>query len=63
MLRFLPDAKLKRTGSAGRNRVAFSGRVGRHTLRPGRYRATLTAIDATGSRSKARAVAFRIVRP
>lgn len=55
--------KLKRTGGAGRNRVAFSGRVGRHTLRPGRYRATLTAIDATGSRSKARAVAFRIVRP
>jgi uncharacterized delta-60 repeat protein len=54
--------KLKRTSSAGGNRVAFSGRVGRHALRPSRYRATLTATDPSGNRSKARAVAFRIVR-
>jgi uncharacterized delta-60 repeat protein len=54
--------KLTRTSSAGGNRVAFSGRVGRHALRPGRYRATLTATDASGNHSKARAVAFRIVR-
>ena len=54
--------KLKRTSRAGGNRVRFTGRVGRRTLRPGRYRATLTAVDATGARSQARAVTFRIVR-
>jgi len=54
--------KLKRTSRAGGNRVRFTGRVGRRTLRPGRYRATLTALDATGARSPARAVTFRIVR-
>ena len=54
--------KLKRTSRAGGNRVRFTGRVGRRTLRPGRYRATLTAVDAAGARSQARAVTFRIVR-
>ena len=54
--------KLKRPSRAGGNRVRFTGRVGRRTLRPGRYRATLTAVDATGARSQARAVTFRIVR-
>jgi uncharacterized delta-60 repeat protein len=55
--------KLTRSSRAGGNRVRFSGRVGRRTLRPGRYRATLTAVDQAGSRSKASAVRFRIVRP
>jgi uncharacterized delta-60 repeat protein len=54
--------KLKRLSNAGRNRVGFSGRVGRHALRPGRYRATLTATDTAGSRSKAQAITFRLVR-
>jgi uncharacterized delta-60 repeat protein len=53
--------KLKRASRAGTNRARFTGRVARHTLRPGRYRATLTATDATGSHSNARAVTFRIV--
>jgi hypothetical protein len=30
-------------------------------LRPGRYRATFTAVDAAGSRSTLQAVTFRIV--
>ena len=55
--------KLTRSSRAGGNRVRFSGRVGRRTLRPGRYRATLTAVDRAGNRSKASAVRFRIVRP
>jgi uncharacterized delta-60 repeat protein len=54
--------KLKRSSNTGGNRVRFSGRVGRHTLRPGRYRATLTATDASGARSTAQAVRFRVVR-
>jgi uncharacterized delta-60 repeat protein len=54
--------KLTRSSRAGGNRVRFSGRVGRRTLRPGRYRATLTAVDQAGNRSKASAARFRIVR-
>jgi uncharacterized delta-60 repeat protein len=54
-------ARLKRTARARRNRVAFSGRIGRRMLRPGCYRATFTAVDATGSRSKPHSVTFRIV--
>jgi uncharacterized delta-60 repeat protein len=54
--------KLTRSSRTGANRVRFSGRVGRRTLRPGRYRATLTAVDPAGNRSKPSAVRFRIVR-
>jgi uncharacterized delta-60 repeat protein len=54
-------ARLRRTARAGRSRVPFSGRIGRHVLRPGSYRATFTAIDATGHRSKPHSVRFRIV--
>jgi uncharacterized delta-60 repeat protein len=54
--------KLTRASRAGRNRVRFTGRVGRRTLGPGRYRATLTATDAIGIRSEARTIAFRVVR-
>ena len=46
----------------GANRVAYTGRVGKRKLRPGPYRATLTATDAAGNRSRARRVSFRIVR-
>jgi uncharacterized delta-60 repeat protein len=55
-------ALLKRTAQAGGNRVRFSGRVGRGTLRPGRYRASLTAVDANGNRTKPQTVRFRVVR-
>ena len=54
--------KLVRSSGAGRNRVRFTGRIRRHALRPGLYRATLRATDAAGGRSTSRAVRFRIVR-
>ena len=57
-----PTGTLRRTGRAGANRVAFSGRIGRRALRPGRYRLTVHATDAAGNRSTARAARFRIVR-
>ncbi len=53
---------LRRAGRTGRNRVAFSGRIGRRALRPGRYRLRLTAVDAAGNRSVTRTRRFRIVR-
>lgn len=46
---------------AGGARIAFSGRIGRRLLRPGRYRATVVATDRAGNRSQARAIRFTVV--
>jgi Tol biopolymer transport system component len=55
---------LKRTKTkAGKNKVAFSGRIGKKALRPGVYRATVVATDRAKQRSKPRRVAFRVVKP
>jgi trimeric autotransporter adhesin len=51
---------LTRSGHAGPNRIAFSGRIGRRALATGRYRAVFTAIDAAG-KSTAHALVFTIV--
>jgi hypothetical protein len=40
----------------------FSGKIGRKTLRPGRYRASLRARDAAGNRSAVKRLKFRVVR-
>lgn len=45
---------------AGAHALHFSGRVGKHRLRHGRYRLALTATDASGNRSKAARATFRI---
>ena len=57
-----PAGSLRRAGHKGLNRIAFSGRVGKRALRPGRYRAAITATDAAGHRSKTRRVRFVVVR-
>jgi len=36
------------------------GRIGAKALRPGRYRAVITAVDAAGNRSAPKTVRFRI---
>ena len=59
---FRAKAKLVRTVAAGTGRLRFSGRIGRHALRPGRYRLVVTVTDAAGNRSQAAKVRFRIVR-
>jgi hypothetical protein len=46
----------------GTDSVKFSGRIGRRALKPGSYRATITATDASGNASKPRSVSFRIIR-
>jgi PKD domain len=53
---------LARRAKQGANRVKFTGRIGRKALKPGRYRARLTATDPAGNRSKTRTLRFRIVR-
>jgi CSLREA domain-containing protein len=64
--RYVKMRSFSRAGKAGKNRVAFSGRVkkGRRVrkLARGRYRASLRATDSGGGKSKLRRVSFRIVR-
>lgn len=51
--------KLKRQGTAGANRFRFRGRVGRRSLRPGRYR---LVASIPGSDDRPLRKAFRVVR-
>jgi DNA-binding beta-propeller fold protein YncE len=61
--RFVTAGVLRRgSEQPGADSVKFSGRIGRRALRPGRYRATITATDPSGNGSKPRSVSFRIVR-
>jgi hypothetical protein len=46
--------------ASGRTAVAFDGRVGDRLLSPGRYRITLTAIDAAGNVSRPRSAQLRL---
>ena len=61
--RFVATRRFAVTAAAGLNAKKFSGRIGRRALRPGRYRATLTATDAAGNKSAAKRLNFRVVRP
>jgi len=55
-------AALKRRGIQGPNLVPFSGRIRHKALRPGAYRAAVTAKDAAGNVSKASNASFAIVK-
>ena len=48
-------------GVAGKNKKKFSGRIGKTTLKPGSYRALLTAVDAAGNKSAPAKVSFKVV--
>jgi hypothetical protein len=52
---------LTRTGRAGANAVAFSGRVGRTPLAPGGYKVTIIAA-ASSLTSHSQRLSFTIVR-
>jgi hypothetical protein len=54
---------LKRAAHAGRNRIAFRGRIGRRALKPGRYVAIAQATDSAGQRSAKRRVRFTLLAP
>jgi hypothetical protein len=59
--RYVRKGALTAQSKAGQNSVGFSGKLGRHKLSPGRYRATLVAVDSAG-KSKPRRLSFTIVR-
>jgi Tol biopolymer transport system component len=61
-VRFASVGRISRAGlRAGTNRIAFSGRIGRKTLKPGAYRARLRATNAAGASRWVR-LSFRVVR-
>jgi hypothetical protein len=62
--RLVGAGALKLAAHAGTDKVRFQGRISRtRKLKPGRYKMTLTATDATGRRSVPHSLSFRIVRP
>jgi hypothetical protein len=60
--RYVLKGALRRSGKAGANAVAFSGRLGTRALKPGRYRAVITATDAAHNAGRPVTLSFRIVR-
>jgi VCBS repeat-containing protein len=60
--RYVVIGRFAQDGDAGTNRKAFSGKIGRRTLRPGKYRATLVATDAAGNASRVKRLNFKVVR-
>ena len=47
---------------SGENLHAFSGRIGTKSLKPGKYRATLTATDDAGNKSNVETLTFKVVK-
>jgi hypothetical protein len=58
-----PLGSFTRQSSAGTNRKRFSGKIGRKPLKPGRYRATLEAVDASNNASLPRRLGFAVLSP
>ncbi|MEA2268168.1 MAG: hypothetical protein QOC64_778 [Solirubrobacteraceae bacterium] len=53
---------LKRAAIKGENTVRFSGRVGKRTLRPGRYRMTVRATGSANRSTPAKTLTFTVVK-
>jgi hypothetical protein len=60
--RYVRIGRFAQASVAGVNRKKFSGRIGRRSLKPGRYRATLVASDAGGNKSQLKRLSFKVVR-
>ena len=59
--RYVSVGSLRRRGLTGANAVAFSGRIGKRALAPGRYVVSAVAKDAAGNVSKASTRSITIV--
>lgn len=55
--------KFTRKAKRGANRFTFRGKVGRKTLKPGKYKLSARAKDAGGLQSKTLTKAFRVLKP
>jgi hypothetical protein len=61
-VRLVRRAVFRRTAPAGRSRVAFTARLAKKPLKPGRYRIRATPVDTAGRAGSPRSVKLRIVR-
>jgi hypothetical protein len=52
----------RKRAAAGKLRITFRGTMGKRALKPGRYRAVITAKDGAGNRSKPKTASFAIIR-
>jgi hypothetical protein len=59
--RFVRVGALRQDAQAGANSRGFSGKFGRRRLQPGRYLATIVAVDLAGNRSNQRRLNLRVV--
>jgi nitrous oxidase accessory protein NosD len=60
--RYVRVGSFGQDGVAGVNTKSFSGKIGRKSLKPGKYRASLRARDAAGNRSAIKRLSFKVVR-
>jgi hypothetical protein len=60
-VRYVKIGSFAQSATAGRNTKKWSGKLGKRALKPGSYRASLTAKDGAGNRSQAKRLSFRIV--
>jgi hypothetical protein len=60
---YVPAGRFATQSPAGADRHAFSGKIGRKSLKPGSYRATLVATDASGNLGLPKRLSFKIVKP
>jgi hypothetical protein len=60
--RYTLFGRFAQDGVAGPNTKTFSGKVGKKTMRPGAYRATLVATDPAGNRSQVKTFGLKVVR-
>lgn len=60
--RYVRSGRFARNMKAGADRLAFSGRIGRHALRLGVYRLIATPIDPLHRRTRSRAASFTVIR-
>jgi hypothetical protein len=60
---YVTAGTLRRSGTAGANAVAFSGRIATKPLKPAKYRAQFTAADAAGNATRRPvSVGFKVVK-
>jgi hypothetical protein len=60
--RYLKFGRFAVSANAGPGSHRYSGRIGRRSMKPGAYRATLVATDAAGNSSKPKSLKLKVVR-
>ena len=59
---YVRSGSFKQAGVEGQNKKKFSGRIGKLTLPPAHYKATLVAVDDMGNPSPGKVLRFTVLR-